>query len=196
MKGLVLKPIKKCRKETRKARRDADFFPTPPEITAAFLRAEGPFLKDFSSIWEPACGDGAMAKVMIAHGYDVFASDIRYRGYGHGTADFLKLPYAQAAAGVTNPPYKDNLPERFIRHAADIGMEYIALLLKANFFHTQGRVALFSEFRPVREYKICWRPDFLNLGGGMMDVSWFVFDFRRKARATKVYILTKDGRRL
>ncbi len=44
-----------------------DFYATPPEATPALLSVEqfdGP-------IWEPACGDGAISRQLIATGHDV-----------------------------------------------------------------------------------------------------------------------------
>jgi len=38
-----------------------EFYPTPPEATRALLSVES-FEGD---IWEPACGDGAISKVLI-----------------------------------------------------------------------------------------------------------------------------------
>lgn len=54
------------------ARATDDFYPTPPEPTIAFLRAEMTRLKDFVTIWECACGDGAMGREIEAAGLDVF----------------------------------------------------------------------------------------------------------------------------
>lgn len=41
-----------------------EFYPTPPEATRALLSVEH-FDGD---IWEPACGDGRIAKVLEDHG--------------------------------------------------------------------------------------------------------------------------------
>ena len=65
-----------------------EFYPTPPEATRALLAAEsfkGP-------IWEPACGDGAIARELRAAGYDVVATDLVDYGYGEGGRDFLAEP--------------------------------------------------------------------------------------------------------
>ena len=35
-------------------------------------------------IWEPCCGDGAMARVLESHGHHVVATDLVDRGYGEG----------------------------------------------------------------------------------------------------------------
>jgi hypothetical protein len=45
-----------------KAREKDDFYPTPPEPTRALLAVEGQRLRQLGAVWEPACGDGAMAR--------------------------------------------------------------------------------------------------------------------------------------
>ena len=47
-----------------------EFYPTPPEATRALLSVES-FQGD---IWEPACGDGAISKVLEAAGYQVVST--------------------------------------------------------------------------------------------------------------------------
>jgi 2-polyprenyl-3-methyl-5-hydroxy-6-metoxy-1,4-benzoquinol methylase len=42
------------------------------------------------NIWECACGNGAMSKVMIKNGYDVYSSDLINRDYGETGVDFLE----------------------------------------------------------------------------------------------------------
>ena len=90
-----------------------EFYPTPPQGTRALLSVEqfdGP-------IWEPACGDGAIARELIAASYDVVATDIADHGYGIAGVDFLTQTQARARHIVTNPPYGRGLADRFIGHA-------------------------------------------------------------------------------
>lgn len=78
-----------------------EFYPTPPEATRALLSVES-----FNgSIWEPACGNGAISKVLIEAGYDVVSTDLIDRGYGAGGHDFLKSDNPLARNIITNPPY-------------------------------------------------------------------------------------------
>lgn len=78
-----------------------EFYPTPPEAVRALLSVES-----FSgSIWEPACGDGAISKVLEAAGYQVISTDLIDRGYGAGGQDFLKSDRPLAKNIITNPPY-------------------------------------------------------------------------------------------
>lgn len=43
------------------------------------------------NIWECACGEGHLAKVFTAHGYDVKATDLIDRGYGEGGWTFWNV---------------------------------------------------------------------------------------------------------
>ncbi len=90
-----------------------EFYPTPPEAVRALLSVEqfdGP-------IWEPACGDGAIARALTAGGYDVIATDIADYGFGVPGIDFLCEPTMRARHIVTNPPYGRGLADRFVGQA-------------------------------------------------------------------------------
>lgn len=86
-------------------REDGDFYPTPAWVMECLLNSvalRGP-------IWEPCCGDGAMAKVLSAAGHEVVATDLVDRGFGRGGVDLLQaseMPEGCRAL-VTNPPYGD-----------------------------------------------------------------------------------------
>lgn len=90
-----------------------DFYPTPPEGTRALLSVE----RFAGAIWEPACGDGAISKVLAAHGYNVVSTDLIYRGYGTGGVNFLAETTTRARNIVTNPPYGSGLADAFVQHA-------------------------------------------------------------------------------
>ncbi len=107
-------------------RESHDFYRTPAWVTAALLKhvtLRGP-------VWEPCCGDGAMADVLAVHGHAVTGTDIIDRGYGQPGVDFFDCQSFPAGCGamVTNPPYGDGGPVpratnvstamlRFVRHA-------------------------------------------------------------------------------
>jgi 2-polyprenyl-3-methyl-5-hydroxy-6-metoxy-1,4-benzoquinol methylase len=61
-----------------------DFYPTPENATQSLLDKQ----KFEGNIWECACGNGAMSKVMIKNGYDVYSSDLINRDYGEIGIDF------------------------------------------------------------------------------------------------------------
>lgn len=90
-----------------------EFYPTPPEGIRALLSAES----FDGSIWEPACGNGAIARELIAAGYEVVSTDIADHGYGEPGIDFLGEAQARGKHIVTNPPFGRGLADRFIGHA-------------------------------------------------------------------------------
>jgi predicted nucleic-acid-binding Zn-ribbon protein len=84
-----------------------DYYPTPPEATRALLAAE----QFDGSIWEPACGEGHLAKVLTDAGYDVTSTDLVDYGFGTPSQDFLAERKPLAKHIVTNPPYGRGLAE-------------------------------------------------------------------------------------
>jgi hypothetical protein len=96
-------------------RQGHDFYPTPAWGTRGLVLL--PEVRLPSGIWEPCCGDGAMARELEDLGHHVVATDLEDRGYGEGGRDFMletRLPDGVTAI-VTNPPY-GNLFE-FVVHA-------------------------------------------------------------------------------
>lgn len=118
-------------------RRD-DLYETPAVATAALLSVE-PFT---GTIWEPACGRGAISDVLKGAGLTVWSTDLVDYGYGFPGIDFLmetrRPEDVQVNAIVTNPPYK--LATQFIRHALfDLRVPKVAMLLRLAFLEGQGR---------------------------------------------------------
>jgi hypothetical protein len=96
-----------------------EFYPTPPEATLALLSAEsfdGP-------IWEPACGEGHISKVLTRAGYDVVSTDLIAYGFGEPRRDFLAETRPLAKHIVTNPPYGKGLADAFAKHALRLTQE-------------------------------------------------------------------------
>src|SRR3712207_7398037 len=63
-----------------KNREILDFYATDRRATTELLKRET-FRK---VIYEPACGQGHIGKILEEWGYKVKAEDIRHRGYGNG----------------------------------------------------------------------------------------------------------------
>src|SRR3954469_14969020 len=100
-------------------RQKQNFYATPAWVTEALLRSVH---LPKGRIWEPCCGDGAMARVLESHGYPVVATDLVDRGYGEGSRDFLmesRLPDGVTAI-VTNPPYGKPLLPKIFAHALEL----------------------------------------------------------------------------
>ncbi len=120
-------------------REGRDFYATPDWVTEALLQ----HVTFRTAVWEPCCGDGAMAKILTRHGYAVTASDIAFRGFGKGGIDFLACRYMPDGCGaiVTNPPYGDTgTQKRQARSpAAMLALLRHALALTAS---VEGQLAL------------------------------------------------------
>ena len=172
---------------TTNKRRELDYYPTPPDVTHALMR----FLSlNRCRVWEPACGDGAMAKVLAEYGHDVFSSDIRQTGYGKGGVDFL-AEAKECEAIITNPPFA--LSEAFIRHSLPQA-EVVAMVLKSQYWHAAKRKALFEEFPPAYVLPLTWRPDFMGGergGAPTMEVHWTVW--QRGQTDTKYRLLARGA---
>lgn len=156
---------------SKSKRRELDFYPTPPDVTHALMR----FLNLHQhTIWEPACGDGAMAEVLAQYGHAVIATDLRHTGYGMGGVDFLATKM-ECNTIITNPPF--NVSEAFIRHAVDQA-DTVAMLLKSQYWHAAKRKALFDRHPPAYVLPLTWRPDFMGGergGAPTMEVCWTVW---------------------
>jgi len=156
-------------------RRELDFYPTPPEVTRALME----FLRNIDgrtlNVWEPACGNGAMSKVIEEYGHHVYSSDIRDNsGYGIGGVDFL-AEFNKFDAIITNPPFA--LSSDFIIHALD-NADVVAMLLKSQYWHAAKRKDMFNHHPPAYVLPLTWRPDFMNGergGAPTMEVAWTVW---------------------
>lgn len=157
----------------RNDRQKDDFYPSTPECTSSFLFMEREFLKG-KKILEPCCGDGAISKILEADGLEVVSTDLVYRGYGAGGVDFLWTMETDCDAIVTNPPF--NIADKFITHSLEVlEVKYLALLLKATYWHAKRRSLLFEKHPPAVVYPMTWRPDFLKRGAPTMDFMWTVW---------------------
>jgi len=152
-----------------------DFFPTPAWATHALIESE-----DFKGdIWESACGNGAMSKVLEQTGQSVISTDLFDRGYGDAGIDFLK-PRRRAANIVTNPPY--NAAEGFVRSGIKASDNKFALLLRLAFLEGANRQrTIFTDAAPSRVWVFSERITFypagaVQKGSGTTAYAWFVWD--------------------
>jgi hypothetical protein len=152
-----------------------DFFPTPAWATFALIENE----KFRGDIWESACGDGAMSKVLEETGQTVFSSDLYDRGFGELGHDFLTSTRS-AANIVTNPPY--NSAEGFVATGLKHANKKFALLLRLAFLEGAGRAAtIFADAPPSRVWVFSERITFYPKGvaprgSGTTAYAWFVWD--------------------
>lgn len=143
---------------------------TPPEAVQALMEAEYLYIPEV--VWEPACGDGAISKVLEQCSRRVASSDIRDTGYGLAGVDFL-LAQKQVPAIITNPPF--SLAHKFIAHAMTLA-PYVAFLLKIQYWNSKNRRALYNAMPCARIYPLTWRLDFTGQGAPPMDCAWYVWD--------------------
>lgn len=160
-------------------RKPADLYPTPTDCVTSLLPHVQALLPVKARVLEPACADGQISKALREAGYQTVDFDIRTDiAWGQGGVDFLDKANFDGEmfdCVWTNPPF--NLAEAFIRRSVELA-DVVIMLLKSNYFHTKGRKRLFEDTQPFAEYKLTWRPAFLESERGrspLMDCSWFVW---------------------
>ena len=155
-----------------------DFFPTPPWATRALIEhvlfARFGFSEDFRfrRVWEPACGEGHIAKVLREYCDNVAASDIHDYGCDRtsGIIDFLSDAGNQPGFDwiITNPPF-GAAAEAFTLKAIDLANIGVAMFVRVQWLDSIGRyerifrdtpptlIAFFAE--RVNLCKGRWEPD-------------------------------------
>ena len=134
---------------TDKEREKNDYYATEPRAVELLLDKE-----TFSPlIWEPACGEGHITKVLEGRGHDVISTDLIDRGYGK-VLDFLKVRQKDLYCNpdninlafdiITNPPYK--FATEFVEQALSLVQNgnKVAMFLKLTFLEGKNRRKLFE----------------------------------------------------
>lgn len=162
-----------------------DFYPTPEWATHALIGNE-PFQ---GRIWEPACGDGTMVRVLRDTGCPVDATDLFDRGYGQPGIDFLTSSRTVENI-VTNPPY--NSAEGFVQAGLAQCTKKLALLLRLAFLEGANRQrTIFAKIPPSRVWVFSERITFypagaVQKGSGTTAYAWFVWDRQTKSGTTEL----------
>jgi hypothetical protein len=152
-----------------------DFYPTPSWATYALIDNE----RFDGTIWECACGDGAMTEVLETTGNPVISSDLYDRGFGDVGCDFLEAN-RHATNIVTNPPYHS--AEGFVATALEKADKKFALLLRLAFLEGAKRAnTIFHQHPPSRVWVFSERITFYKkgakkAGSGTTAYAWFVWD--------------------
>lgn len=152
-----------------------DYFPTPAWATHALMESE----TFEGEIWECACGDGAMSRVLASKGNSVRSSDLYDRGFGTPGIDFTTATTPSDNI-VTNPPY--NSAEGFVRSGIALSRRKFALLLRLAFLEGANRAqTIFTECPPSRVWVFSERITFypagaVQAGSGTTAYAWFIWD--------------------
>ncbi len=157
-----------------------DFYPTPPEATQSLLER----YKFNGNIWECACGDGSMSKVLKENKYDVYSSDLIDRGYGESGVDFLKT-FKKFDNIVTNPPF--NLSTEFTLQALQLANKNVAMLNKLSFLegiNRKNKIFIQNKLKNILVFS-----KRVKFGGnGLMAFAWFIFDKNYNGKPTLDWI--------
>jgi hypothetical protein len=164
-------------------REENDFYPTPESATKSLLDA----IRLDGNIWECACGNGAMSKVLMANGYDVYSSDLINRGFGETGIDFLKSE-RKADNIVTNPPF--NLSTEFTLKAFELAKHKVIMLSKISYLEgIKRRNLIFNQNKLEKVLIFSKRVPFKKassntLAGGLMAFGWFIYDVNYNGKPT------------
>lgn len=171
-------------KPKEKVRRAHDFYPTAaPDAIRALLAYDGDRIRAAGTVWEPACGDGALVREIRAAGLPCSASDLVDRGCPDSwQADYFSCMRSRAGAIITNPPY--NLINArdgrgaWLRHTMEMpGWTYCALLLSWDWpAARQNGLGLLLQKYPFSYAYLCrWKIDFTGEGAPPQRNAWFVW---------------------
>ena len=157
-----------------------DYYATDPRAVEMLLE-----LEQFSPvIWECACGEGHLSKVLEEHGFEVISTDLIYRGFGDDEPlDFLKDTLEDFEGDIiTNPPYKYAL--EFVQRALDSVQpgRKVAMFLKLQFLEGKSRKEFFLKNPPKTVYVsssrlICaMNGEFSKYPSSAVAYAWFVWE--------------------
>lgn len=135
---------------SKSERAEFDYYSTDPDTVRALLSVE----KFSNEILEPACGAGAISKVLEAEGgYSVTSSDLVNRGYG-AVKNFFDIQNFNGDI-VTNPPY--TFAREFVLHALEVVPvgHKVAMLLRLQFLEGVKRYESLFKTQPPK-YIYCF----------------------------------------
>lgn len=154
-------------------RKKSDFYETPYSITRHLLNVE-----DFDyklTICEPACGDGAIVKVLQEKTNNVVFYDIQ-KNFLTETEQYDYI--------ITNPPF--SIAYEFIQKAKIVAKKKFAFLLPLSYLHGKQRYdRIYSDKEyPLKKVYVFTRYPMLGeklredgkYNTGMMVYAWFIFE--------------------
>ena len=170
-----------------------DFYTTDPTAVSALLRFNdnNKFLS--RRIWECACGDGAISKMLIQNGFSVVSSDLYNRGFGKSGVDFLAstVPHCDPMTDkpfsgggydiVTNPPYKQAID--FVTHSLDVvpNGHSVSMLVRLGFLEGAKRYHQIYQLRPPKHVLVfsrrikCYKNGIDDGINSAVCYAWFIW---------------------
>lgn len=175
---------------TEEEREPNDFYATDPKAMQILLQHE----TFNTNVWECACGQGHLSKVLKENGYLVKSSDIIDRGFEDTEIiDFLnakKENISFCGDIITNPPYK--YAKEFVEKALELSSNKVAMFLKLTFLEGQARQKLFKKFPPRTVYVFSSRIQCAKNGDfkgtSAVAYAWFVWEKDFKGKTTIEWI--------
>ncbi len=151
-----------------------DFYPTHPHWTATLLNV----VKFDGPVWEPACGQGHMVKVIEGFGYKVRSTDIVTGD------DFLKCSTRWEGDIITNPPYR--LLDEFIEKAIELASGRVAMLMPIGALGGKNRLRKLWTVTPPEVVLIIASRMPVNEKTSQFNHVWAVFNAKETAKSSKI----------
>lgn len=134
------------------------------------------------NVWEIACGEGHLSKVLERHGYNVKSTDLIDRGFGVGGVDFLEQTEIFDGDIITNPPYK--MAQQFVEKSLELIPEgnRVAMFLKVQFLEGKARKKMFAKYPPKIVYisssriKCAKNGEFDKIGSSAVAYAWYIWE--------------------
>ncbi|MER9814272.1 SAM-dependent methyltransferase [Mesorhizobium sp. M0129] len=176
------------------AERGNNLYETPPAAMRTLLS----FTRFSRKVWEPACGKGAISRMLEDAGYQVELSDLVDYSTADRHGEVQRVENFLATAPrcedperpdiVTNPPYGTDL-NAFVAHALRAHRpRRMALLLNLNFlcgFDDPDRCFVLDECPPSWTYVFSRRLPMMHRDGwdgpeasSRMNTAWFIWELR------------------
>jgi len=168
-----------------RGRVENDYYATHTDSTKALIEVE----TFVGNIYEPACGEGHISKILEGKGYKVYSSDLIDRGYGQGNTDFLSEANSKWSTVdniVTNPPFA--LFQEFAERALKVANKKVIMFGKLQALEGKKRETFMqnSPLKTVYVFKSRQQPlrngsEIDELTGKKMNSStmafaWFVWE--------------------
>lgn len=160
-------------------REENDFYATDPRAIEDLSK----FVNISGSVWENACGDGALAREIkkLSNVKWVYSTDIIDRGYEDfdGVVNFLEIFEPQVYDWIiTNPPYKHGL--EWVRKSLNYSGN-VAVLMKLVFLESAERKKFFEECPPSKVLVYSkrlgvYKNNIKTTNSGLVAYAWFVWE--------------------